>query len=1549
MNLLFILSRLSYLTRILPLFGVFLASPSWASCQISNHNSLVAARCNVTEAVQVYDDCVVGKALRSVCIQRLGSRLRELMQLDAEFDYLNAERDPTGSRKSDIQSRRAAAWLHLWAVYHDLIQRGINYNSPGGSTKLLSAGTDQPLALLLATYNQIALRATRPSYPLQLAMEERKLGFFSKHWPQNDHQQSKIPTSAELVGLPNDRFGKPSATSYNGLTLFKLLNLQLDRLFADGGESSEHVRSWLQDLRGTRVLASAFLADSGANAMGGSAFDAVLDRYAHYVSFRQDYATDTSLAKLIKEVKESLAKSGPISNPPGFQKLLDAAKPVLVNGKPQHLVEAQVWIRYLLLLALVEDQSANLRLYSAAPGILADQWKRLGLAESYDGFEGCLKTDDSGMFSRWDQNPACETASAAASDLSALTYNYIKFVGAKESMAKQQFESAYSTDTSATSRHVEALRSALEQLDMASKNFAFTWEGTTSDALRPRAPVVKGGSAEECTRMEGDLAAIIDVINGTRRVHRLQIDLNTIAKGEGAAALTGHALSEMRGHPLLSRSPYAMPNKTFNQYKDDLGHALNRLKDTMDDAEQRHQRQLLVDNYNNKQEALRASRHEQLAYELGTRVSKLGIAYAEKLSTMAKLGVEAELLGVEFSEAMKLAGEDEKKRAKLRLEYSTRVRDLAAARLDALEQAAIQAEKIAEVAIQDLEGAKGSIKAAITQIKDRQEAAARRQSLEVAKAVVNVVLAVAAPFTGGASLAYAQTATRMIELADQISTGQPIDVGNALEVLASVSPEVANVKARVENWGNNLTRDVLKTGQRYLAGAKQLENSLKDLDKAARDKFQRETALLTASLKAVPKYAERVVLASAMASGFPLQVKSDASGTSLGLDQGAAVKLTTELKIVSALNELHAAGGILRNDLEFRSKQVGELGALIDAAITDLPDDLRQEVTGRLDARDAKRRLDAAAAGLKAALETAPAEAEKFSLALQQGLLIVPTADGILAIDRKITAETAAINQKMLAFQGRLQREGKQAGTAAIKSLLENMQNISAVLSADITRATQEENIGVLNDLLDDKSRNGVDARIDDVRKAVEDLSNEIQQAKGVLDDRQDEATIASYESSAAESVARAAEARLKQSMKRVEMAKAGEEAQDLFVEQMRAKSQMSEELLLAGEARLSIASREAVTAARACWTHGIDCENPQPDVTRPQGIPAASARAWIVEYNMAGHAKTGVVEAADALVGMIQWVRLLAPGKDATTSCSKVPQGAYSALLDILAKPDIATEVRKSLENLSTACIKPTFDNLARQVEVYAPSSNINADRVYLFDGPFQQLCEARPVRHTGASTPSIDQTLVRSQLCKQVEGELEKFNSVDSNSLKEQLVGGFLFQRDLKSTPPLLEDLAAASDIIGKGTMAYVANLAQPRFLCRRCPNNTKFMVLPPPLLAGPGDIPGPYMHPGWGLSAEADADWQVRRFDSRKVKVLRNSIDFNAKKNMESALLGEGGNKWVGSGALGTWTVLILTTDVRNRHKRVKEIKRALSGDQPASIAIDALEVPILAVPN
>jgi hypothetical protein len=175
------------------------------------------------------------------------------------------------------------------------------------------------------------------------------------------------------------------------------------------------------------------------------------------------------------------------------------------------------------------------------------------------------------------------------------------------------------------------------------------------------------------------------------------------------------------------------------------------------------------------------------AAQLGLEIARLGKQIADNYQEIANLGVKIKELDDQANDLIKKAGEKTVKASQLRLTIANQARDLAAAQVAALEEATAQAEQMVEQASESLRTMQKQLLAAADKIEDQKR---KSGFLSIVKAVINVVGAGLAPFTGGASLAVAQAATMAVNIYEKASNIDFNNLGQAAEAIAGIANDV---------------------------------------------------------------------------------------------------------------------------------------------------------------------------------------------------------------------------------------------------------------------------------------------------------------------------------------------------------------------------------------------------------------------------------------------------------------------------------------------------------------------------------------------------------------------------------------------------------------------------------------------------------------------------------------------------------------------------------------------------------------------------------------
>src|SRR5262249_4009240 len=179
---------------------------------------------------------------------------------------------------------------------------------------------------------------------------------------------------------------------------------------------------------------------------------------------------------------------------------------------------------------------------------------------------------------------------------------------------------------------------------------------------------------------------------------------------------------------------------------------------------------LLRDAFRARQDRLHAARLDLEAALLGRKIAEKAVHVSRTFEQIARIDAEIADLGLRMARLERQAAGNVQKAAGIRLAYAVRLRDLAAARVEGLLQASQDAEEIVRQAQGELNDLAGEFQRVANQI---EKAKKRSGFFGVLKAIVSVVGAVLAPFTGGASLTRAALGNTRLDIYPKIDPTKP--------------------------------------------------------------------------------------------------------------------------------------------------------------------------------------------------------------------------------------------------------------------------------------------------------------------------------------------------------------------------------------------------------------------------------------------------------------------------------------------------------------------------------------------------------------------------------------------------------------------------------------------------------------------------------------------------------------------------------------------------------------------------------------------------------
>jgi hypothetical protein len=1168
------------------------------------------------------------------------------------------------------RQRMAMGWLHAWAIMsrmaRDLSEYAIQHPEESlevRRAKLLGLdanGADSSaLKRLLGLLETIVAHQEKGTEPFRVLLQDAAEAGLRVHlryyfaW-RPDEERSEIPhpwyvpALGDLMGQPGD-----APELQRGLfSVWSLVNLQLDRwrgpiaatATAPARPDLGGLAAWLEKLGNSGEITMAFDHDHTQ----GADFRARAKKLHRFMRFRGHCLDETDFQKLLGALQALWSKDESIASAKtdlglDLADLIEAARP-LGDENGETLPHAEILLRYIVLMSF-RDKGTD-----AVASTLGKAWGGLDLKRPFIDLPRYRQaTHSPSAFVRWNEYPPEHHFARALGDATLATYHYAVWQTAARHFEQERYLGAYDP------RRAEPIRAQARER-------AREIGRIRHDAAR--AGEVLSGSASQFERdwLQDDLRALSDRL---RESSLLQDSIARAYESNDASVIATALQSPGSLFGDDAWNPNALPDKTFAQYAEDLDRASKLLRnealDFLNDRDIKEQ-------YNEARIDLDIARVEFQAAKFGLDAAEKGTQVAALYQKIAKLqGQMAELLH-QASLALVESADLELKTGEKKLEMATRVRDLAAAELEALQASFKEAEKMVKQAQNELEAMKPRLLEAAKKIKDERK---KSGLFGFIKAIINVVGLALAPFTGGASVAIATLASQAVSVVEK---AEKMDWGNFSSVVQNVGdiagdaakladqtigqfggPELQKSMAEFKTWVNDAKGEIDKIGNQ----AKQVLDSLKGLDKTLIGP-----------------------VATALLNELPVRVEADGKTVKVSFEKP---KLKLEGELNRILAELLKTGGVVVSDARARLKGLAHLpGSIndpeyqsklkkaVDDLIVAMPDDLLAKVNGDVEA------AKSAVAKLKGDLQKEIAKGDKSTNELLAkvfggGLIVTVAADNsgqIVVLERPIKKELEAFKARIKAFE-------RSVVNKALTEVADRCGRRIKDLSDQSKEAQKDKNDKALEELAA-----SIPSRIEGLQKELDELTGKIAEAQGKLDDAELGVEIATLHRDSLKFKLTAAGHEERAAALGKEVAQYEEMARALQVEQS--------ELVKLQHGLLVEARRYNLDAAEARLRHidqlgrlyGYDLpnwraiEDAEHSRRHPRLLETLSVKttkdamreAWLVD------------RLTRAYIGELQWIRLL----DARTApqFQEDPVGVFGRLLDsvTLARSNAPTEF-KALE----------------------------------------------------------------------------------------------------------------------------------------------------------------------------------------------------------------------------------------------------------------------------
>jgi hypothetical protein len=1170
---------------------------------------------------------------------------------------------------------RALAWLHGWAIFSRLAIESSAPDAPLDARDRLielsaTAARPSALALLLTVYRQIN-REDGTTEPLRHILQDGTLLVLNLSYHEAWHNDRPphithpyyIPSTADLIGT------SASSTSLDRhlITVWGLINLELDtwQTFATEAISSTALPALaahplvVRQADGTRGFLRAnstnlsplisWFSDVQTNLdlpyLEGNGTTTLIPRLllrlqkiATFLRVRQHYSNKDNLGDIFTKLSSiTLQPDKDLSSVIGD--LLSAASPIEEAGKQEVLYDAAIWLRYVMLLAYRNQGDSAV---GSGGNSLQALWILHHLPQSFTLTQegAAISLAPQGAILRWNQWPSSGTLATVLADLTRAGYGYLDFRRIISANEDTRIKSLGSVQ--AQMQYAQQLDQALQafrtgSIDVLSPYFLTPGSGApTPENVAPTSLADRDGALafsfrrtstiSEQARLVDDLSALYSQARSEFRFNELVL---SAYRTSDPVRISGTLQAIGAIVPTAKWNIYSLPGKTFNDYRADLKAALEPLNRELTAIDAQNELGSLFGerqkHYENAQAAVAAAR---LGREVAAQALAIDLTYKKIADLDSQIGdLREKIKGVDI-----LFAEKKEQAEALRLEYTTRLRDLAAAKIEALVAASEQANQMVDKATSNLKDLQGKLKQTAQHIKaDKNHAAI----MSIVSSVISVVGVALAPVTGGASIGIASLVAKAVSVIDDVSK-DPVNWKDLPGTLAKLQKVGAVFSEGFKLASVPITSE--------LRGAIADCNKFFGSTKASFDKISADAQNIIATLKTLPSPDEINRYASAIASGFPVVI--DASKKTVAVAFGKTSMVLESPALMAAVSNVIDSGGMIVNDARNRAEEFGGLLSLSDPELTDqlkksldslirpLPDSfpLPPGVTNTVD--DAKRNFRKAIDQLDS---------------LGQRNLAKMLANGMIFVradDKSIVAVQNAANE-VEGFKDRLKKYREGIENSAIKNASDRIK----VISADINGLAQGFIANKDDDGLENFAKVTLPAKIDGLQDELKAIQDKINTARYELEDEKTKVSIASYDADAARYFVQATKLRGEEAALQARKAGFSRDAAAARIEQAGVEAQQQDALVdiaVRSEeiARISLQRTYLQCLARGfnpLATLGNERIDYQYSALSIRSVVAGSSEAKSIHKDL-----NDAVIAGD-LAGMMQWVYLLgvnSPGR---------------------------------------------------------------------------------------------------------------------------------------------------------------------------------------------------------------------------------------------------------------------------------------------------------------
>lgn len=1266
------------------------------------------------ELRDLYKRSAISKEVGADDIKQLNDQLNELQNLhpkiaqEAEAKGIGTDRIMLGTRRF-----RALAWLHAWGTFSQFVYRAsLPSANPVLRKQLISLDDEgtSSLELLLSTYAEMAETENNKINPLQSILGEEDqfshLLAYREPWLSLEEKKKAgvnhtfyLPSSEDLLGKSDDMItgGKMligGKTPRNFLSLWGLVNLEVDTwhnnsLNPENGSilpaSTNANELDLGDLSNWLLrLGAGPLRDFGS-VETQSKFRVRVNKIGLFLRWRQNHTDETELKDFIKKLYDARTKPGE-DLAAAFGDLLQSAKP---DGG-EILYDAAYWARYTYLLS-IKMPRRSLQTPKQVKAI-EDKWKTLGLSEF-----SAERPDVSQRqgYLRWNQQPANSNIASLLSDLTNATWRFFAFEQNVRSFDSDQFsginQSFYSNNSdpgklAPLKNYSGKLEQNLANLRISFRKFVepyfspvgFAPAGTPSpeldyyqkllltDPIRltttdDQYTVRFRGSTTivEQERIIQDFITIAGEMRSAMLLYGMVRDAYNQASKTEDSSDAGFLLQRLpSGIPFSSGQIYQLPGLSFKDYLDNFDQHIKALVNHVSLAEAKKG---LRAEYKSKRERLIASQLRLRAARIGTEVIQKAIAISETYRKIADIGAEIEDKGKEIARLENAGWKSSAEANDRRLAQVERLRDLAAAQVDALKEVTQQASEILTKEVEKLEGLKAEFNKLKTQ-KEKEEQA--NAIIGIIKTAVNVIGLALAPFTSGASIAVATMVNQGIDIYQQLSRVNWDNFGDAVIGIGKAAESFGRVvETGVNTFGN-------EAAKKSLAEAKVFLNE-------KRGEIATAVGTTRKLLEAIGNLPKEDIggIATALSNGYTVSIGQNGK---LSFDFGDKKIVFKHEGLKNDLKSFIAAGGMIVNDLRIRNSDLIKLPEIsndqefrrklsesLDIIAKQMPPELLNKWKAL--SEDAKKQKEEE---FKKELDKLKGRVEDINTSITDLRILGQAIVGgwLVVSDQETTISVLAppLTKEAAQFKARLENYKKAIASKTLSDLIGKFNNRRNEIIAAADKASNSS--AALGEVI-----KSIPTYIDQTKADAIDINQVLNAAKLEFEKTKEQVEIAYYDSEATKAFREASDIRLKQADDRVRQGALERERALLQFEMEVLRGEQQSKEVQGAAHELRAAEIDFERTYEACLEVGLDPLADDADELSEEekmrrvnfnrfGIipPFSSAkmtppsqnslRSLLAGYELdddSNYDRLAIAQSADDLIGLLQWLSMVSKADD--------------------------------------------------------------------------------------------------------------------------------------------------------------------------------------------------------------------------------------------------------------------------------------------------------------